>query len=81
MGGWDWGWILWSARDEDEEIRDIKTNDTYEIVQTGKQRKLFILLLTYLVGWLDKYIASGVCCQRSEQSDLVATGDLSCQWN
>lgn len=50
-----------SARDEDEEIRDIKTNDTYEIVQTGKQRKLFILLLTYLVGWLDKYIGSGVC--------------------
>lgn len=45
----------------DEEIRDIKTNDTYEIVQTGKQRKLFILLLTYLVGCLDKYIGSGVC--------------------
>lgn len=55
----------------DEEIRDIKTNDTYEIVQTGKQRKLFILLLTYLVGWLDKYIAMPVVCVAKEANKVT----------
>lgn len=53
---WGVGWemiIMQSSKrrrtkKKEDEIRVIKTNDTYEIVQTGKQRKLFIRLLTWL---------------------------------